>query len=83
MEHTEGNSMSENNVIEASENLKGETIITVQTKRGREYVINQDVAAREVARILCDIANERHFGWDLADSWFRAELELLLARSAA
>lgn len=64
--------------LEESENLKGERIATVSTKRGKEYLINVDKLAHLFAESLCDEANEKHFGWNLADDWYASERNSLL-----
>lgn len=68
-------------IIEESENLKLERIATVQTNRGKEYIINIDKAVCALADLMCDYENERHFGWDLETPWFEDQLRTLRAVS--
>ena len=60
-------------ILEASE-YEGDTMCTVRSKRGEEYIINVDELARVWADLLSDEANEARGGWSLSVSWFECEI---------
>lgn len=64
-------------IIEMANNLENESLLTIRTDRGDEYVINADAAAKEIAGLLSDYENERRFGWTLGLAWWRERLEMI------
>jgi hypothetical protein len=66
-------------ILEASENLNGHQMMTVQSSRGEEYVIDADVAVKALAQLFSDYDNEKRFGWQLGVGWFDPEIKKLRA----
>lgn len=71
--------MIEATILEGSENLKNERIVTVKTPRGEEFVINADIAAMALATMFSDHTNERRRGWELMRPWYEEEIKKLRA----
>lgn len=69
--------MSDAQIIEVAENLKLESIATVQTARGREYLINMDKAVEALADLFCDLENEAQGGWSLGPLWYANAIDQL------
>ncbi len=55
----------------------GQTVMTVRTERGDEYVIDVDAAVEAVARLLSDYDNNRKRGWALQAPWFEHAIKNL------
>lgn len=66
-------------IIEQSENLKLQLMITVRSDRGEEYVVNAQAAAQAVVDLFSNLANEHRFGWRLAPAWYEDEINKLRA----
>ena len=58
-------------IIEASENLKLETMLTVVSDRGDEFIINSDKLAMALANALSEQKHETKMGWNLENAWFK------------
>lgn len=58
-------------IIEASENLNLEAILTVVSERGDEYSVNADALAVAFADLLAEQSHEQRMGWDLGNAWFK------------
>lgn len=57
-------------IIEACENLDLETMLTVVSNRGEEFVINSDRLAATLADLLSEEAHEEKMGWTISNAWF-------------
>lgn len=66
-------------IIESAESFNGHTMMTVQTDRGDEYVIDADAAVKALADLFSDLDNEKRFGWNLSAPWYEQELQKLRA----
>lgn len=74
----EGQSVSPS-VIEASESLAGDQMLTIKTPRGDEYVVNAEAAALALVQLMSDYDNERRRGWILQQPWFEEQFSKLRA----
>ena len=61
-------------ILEAAEH-NGDTIYTVRSERGKEYLINADALAKAWVDFKSRLSNEREQGWNLSAQWFDDEFE--------
>ena len=64
-------------IIEQSESPNLQQMMTVRTKRGDEFVINADEAAKALAVLFSEMDNEKRFGWSLGTGWYEQEIAAL------
>lgn len=64
-------------IIEQSENLSLQQVMTIRTNRGDEFIINADEAAKALAVLFSEMDNERRFGWSLGTGWYEQEIAAL------
>lgn len=57
-------------IIESTENLRGQMVVTVRSSRGDEFVFNADAACQALAQLFSDYDNEKRHGWTLQGPWF-------------
>jgi hypothetical protein len=65
-------------ILERSDSPEMDTMLTVRSKRGEEFVVNADKLASAFVDLISDIENEQRFGWELRAPWFEEELRRVL-----
>lgn len=66
-------------ITELSESIDGSFMMTVQTDRNEEYVIDADRLVMAFADFLSDLRNERGNGWVLHQPWWEQKFNALKA----
>lgn len=64
-------------IIEVSESMGGSFMMTVQTGRGEEHVIDADRLVMAFVDFMSDLDNEHRNGWTLHQPWWEQEFRKL------
>lgn len=73
--------MSDTRIIEASDNLNGDPVVTVKTWRGEEMSFNAYELSKAFADLVSDLKNERRHGWSVEGGWFEGQIYGVSARA--